>query len=402
MISRQRYQKGSLLKQRRADGRTEWVLRYRVTLSDGRRVQRQAVVGTTREYRTESQAQKAADRLRLTINDLGPGVQIPTVGMVARHFQDVELSASNARRSWSTKQNYLDNLTSYILPRWGRTRMMEIKAVEVEAWLATLGGKKTGRPLADPSRQKIRNVFSCLFTHAQRHEFVPQGHNPIKLVRQGGKRSRTPDILSASEVRALWEGSQMRERAMISIEFGNGLRISEAVGLKWSDIDFDNGTASVTRSVVKGREGNTKTEISRKLVPLHSCQLEDLKAWRTEAPYPDDSDWLFASHLKKGRKPYWPDMIRKRHLLPLAEKLGIKKRIGWHSFRRSYASLLKANREDIKVVQELMRHANISTTMDLYTQAFSEDARQAQSHVIDMVRKAPLSAQKPAVSLIVQ
>ena len=189
---------------------------------------------------------------------------------------------------------------------------------------------------------------------------------------------------------------------MISIEFGNGLRISEAVGLKWSDVDFDNGTASVTRSVVKGREGNTKTEISRKLVPLHACQLEDLKAWRAVAPYPDDSDWLFASHLKKGRKPYWPDMIRKRHLLPLAEKLGIKKRIGWHSFRRSYASLLKANGEDMKVVQELLRHAKFSTTMDLYTQAFSEDARQAQSHVIDMVKTAPLSAQKPVVSLIVQ
>ena len=402
MNSRQRYQKGSLLKQRRADGRTEWVLRYRVTLSDGRRVQRQAVVGTTREYRTESQAQKAADRLRLAINDLGAAVQIHTVGMVARHFQDVELSASSARRSWSTKQNYVDNLTSYILPRWGRTRMMDIKAVEVEEWLATLGGKKSGRPLADPSRQKIRNVFSCLFTHAQRHEFVPQGHNPIKLVRQSGKRSRTPDILSAGEVRALWEGSQMRERAMISIEFGNGLRISEAVGLKWSDIDFDNGTASVTRSVVKGHEGKTKTEVSRKLVPLHACQLEDLKAWRAVAPYPDDSDWVFASHLKKGRRPYWPDMIRKRHLLPLAEKLGIKKRIGWHSFRRSYASLLKANGEDMKVVQELLRHSNISTTMDLYAQAFSEDAREAQSHVIDMVRNAPLSAQKPAVSLIVQ
>jgi hypothetical protein len=54
------------------------------------------------------------------------------------------------------------------------------------------------------------------------------------------------------------------------------------------------------------------------------------------------------------------------------------------------------------MVDGVLHHANVSTTMDLCTQAFSEDARQAQSHVIDMVRKAPLSAQKPAVCFIVQ
>lgn len=73
MASRQRYQNGSLLKQRRADNRSEWILRYRVTLPDGRRVQRRAVIGTTEKYRTESQAQKAADQVRLTINSLKAG-----------------------------------------------------------------------------------------------------------------------------------------------------------------------------------------------------------------------------------------------------------------------------------------------------------------------------------------
>ena len=141
--------------------------------------------------------------------------------------------------------------------------------------------------------------------------------------------------------------------------------------------------------MVKGREGNTKTEVSRKLVPLHSFQMQDLKAWRVVAPYPDDSDWLFASHLKKGRKPYWPDMLLKRHLVPTAERLGIKKKIGWHTFRRTYASLLKAAGTDLKVVQELLRHSNISTTMNLYVQAYSEDARQAQSNIIEKVKNTP-------------
>ena len=145
-----------------------------------------------------------------------------------------------------------------------------------------------------------------------------------------------------------------------------------------------------SESVVKGHVGDVKTEISKKLVPLHPYQLDDLKAWREVAPYPDDEDWVFASHRTHGLKPYWPHMILRHHIRPLAKKLGINKRIGWHTFRRTYASLLKANGEELKVVQELCRHANPNITLALYAQALSEDARQAQGKIVETVRNAPL------------
>ena len=395
MKARQRYQKGSLIKVRRADGRSEWILRYRVALSDGRRVQRQAIVGTTEQLKTESQAQKAADQIRLTVNNLSPAAQVPTVGLVATHFKKVELNDSDTSRSWSTKQNYLGMLNLFILPGWESMRMLDIKTVAVESWLAALTSTKTDNPLENPTKQRIRNIFSVLFTHAQRYEFVPIGHNPIKLVRQSGKRSRVPDILTAGEINALWTESKTRERAAISVEYGNGLRISEAIGLKWSDVDFEQGLATVTKAIVKGHIGDVKTEVSRKRVPLHPYQLADLRAWRAIAPYPGDGDWIFASHRNRGSKPYWPHMILKRHIQPLAKKLGIEKRIGWHTFRRTFASLLKANGEDVKVVQELCRHANPSTTLGLYAQAFSEDARQAQNKIVELVRSAPFPARPP-------
>lgn len=364
-------------------------LRYRVTLPDGRRVQRQAVVGTTDEFKTESQAQKVADKLRLTINNLSPGAQVPTVGLVTQHFKDVELIESNERRAWSTKQNYKEMLDLFILPRWETTRMLDVKSVAVEEWLATLRSTKTGKPLENGTKQRIRNIFSVLFTHGQRHEFLPIGHNPIGLVRQTGKRSCIPDILEPGEINAIWLASSLRERALISIEYGNGLRISETVALKWRDIDANSGTALVTKGIVKGHLGEVKTEISKKLVPLHPYQLDDLAAWRAVSPYSGDDDWVFASHRSRGLKPYWPQTILRRHIQETAKKLGINKSIGWHTFRRTYASLLKANGEDVKVVQELLRHANIATTMNLYVQAFSEDARAAQGKIMDMIRKAP-------------
>jgi site-specific recombinase XerD len=134
------------------------------------------------------------------------------------------------------KENYRDMIDGYILPRWETTRMLDIKTVAVEQWLATLPRKTDStKPLANGTKQRIRNILSVLFTHAQRYEFVPIGHNPIRLVRQSGKRSRIPDILTAGEINALWTGSQVREREAISIAYGNGLRISESMGLKWQD-----------------------------------------------------------------------------------------------------------------------------------------------------------------------
>jgi len=73
-----------------------------------------------------------------------------------------------------------------------------------------------------------------------------------------------------------------------------------------------------------------------------------------------------------------------RHIRPTAQALEIKKRIGWHTFRRTYASLLKSSGADVKVVQESLRHANARITMELYAQALSSDKRKAQSEVLNL------------------
>lgn len=68
------------------------------------------------------------------------------------------------------------------------------------------------------------------------------------------------------------------------------------------------------------------------------------------------------------------------------KRLGIGKRVSWHTFRRTYATLLKANGEDVKVVQELLRHGSLKVTMDVYAQAQMPAKRKAQQKVVEMVR----------------
>lgn len=77
-------------------------------------------------------------------------------------------------------------------------------------------------------------------------------------------------------------------------------------------------------------------------------------------------------------------MALNRHVRPAAQRLGITKRIGWHTFRHTYATLLKSSGADVKVVQESLRHANARITLELYAQAITQDKRTAQA-----IRYAP-------------
>ncbi len=70
---------------------------------------------------------------------------------------------------------------------------------------------------------------------------------------------------------------------------------------------------------------------------------------------------------------------------PAAVRAGIKKGIGWHAFRHTYSTTLVANGENVKVVQELMRHANSRCTLDVYSQARVRAKREAQQRIVEMV-----------------
>jgi site-specific recombinase XerD len=105
----------------------------------------------------------------------------------------------------------------------------------------------------------------------------------------------------------------------------------------------------------------------------------------------------------KGKQPYWPDNLMKRHIQPVAKAIGIHKKIGWHTFRHSFGTLLKANGEDVKTVQELLRHANSRITLDVYTQSVNSNKRAAQSKVVknDRVRRGSEERRKiPAYSAV--
>jgi integrase len=116
----------------------------------------------------------------------------------------------------------------------------------------------------------------------------------------------------------------------------------------------------------------------------------DLWLWKESTGYRNLDDWVFASPRSKGQYPYRPDTVLAKHIRPAAIRAKIKKHIGWHTFRRTYSTLLIDNGENVKVTQELMRHATTRCTLDVYSQARMDTKREAQQRIVKMIFLIPM------------
>ena len=388
-MRRASYQRGSLRLLQRRNGEQVWEYRWREMKFDGSRIRRATVLGPIAEYPNESSALKAVDALRLTINHQTPRHnQNIDIEALVNHYREHELPdifnkngskeqlGEELRKSFSTQDTYEGYLRKWILPRWQSYRLSEVKAVAVEKWLKTL-------PLANGSKAKIRNIMSALYSHAIRWEWAEK--NPITSVRQSAKRQKTPCVLTIAEVVSLLIAIPEPFRTAVFLDGSSGLRVGELLGLKWEDVDFENNVIHIRRSIVKQRIGPPKTETSKNPIPLDAELAAKLWLWKQETPYDRAADWVYASPAKNGTQPYWPNSIYRVYIKRGAEKAGIKKRIGWHTFRHTFGTILNANGENPKVIQELLRHANLKVTMDTYVQAVTDEKRGAQSKVVRML-----------------
>lgn len=248
------------------------------------------------------------------------------------------------------------------MTKWGDYLLGNVRTTAVESWLGVLA-------LSKGSKAKIRGVFHALYSHAQRYEW--HDSNPITKVRQSTQREKEPDILEPEELAQLLEALPQPFKTMAFAATVTGLRRGELIGLKWQDVDFDAGMIRPVRSVVCLNIGKLKTAASARPVGLDPNLAEALANLKTNSLFNGPEDWVFTSPESAGKRPYWPDSVLSRRLQPTARRLGIKKAIGWHTFRRSYASLLLSSGADVRVCQESLRHANVRITLGLYAQSYA-------------------------------
>jgi integrase len=141
---------------------------------------------------------------------------------------------------------------------------------------------------------------------------------------------------------------------------------------------------------VYGKFGEPKSKASKAPVPLHPILAAHLQMWRRKTRYAKDEDLIFPSlrHSLRGKKPPAANMLVSDHLRPAAEKAGVKappRAFGFHTFRRTLASVLVGQNVDPKVVQEILRHQGIRITLELYAKTITSNKIEAQGMFLNML-----------------
>jgi integrase len=212
---------------------------------------------------------------------------------------------------------------------------------------------------------------------------TPMQRNPMELVTVKGatKRVRKPRSLTVEEFPLLLRQLAEPFRTMAVICLCFGLRISECLALKWSDVDWLNGTLNVERGIVHQVVDDVKTPESERLMHIDTEVLGVLKTWKQQSQFSALEDWMFASPVQIGRLPFSYAGVW-RALRKAAAEADID-HISSHSFRHTFRSWLDEVGTPLGVQRRLMRHTDIRTTMRYGTSA-EGDMRHAHEKIVRM------------------
>ena len=332
-------------------------------------VRRSKRIGTKQEYPTKAAAWKA-------VEDRQPEPPKQETGETVRAVA-VRYEAERMPKRVSTARVYRSVLHNYVITRWGDTPIRDIRPRPVELWLREL-------PLAAKSKTHIRAMLGNLLKYAMWAGVLDIGVNPISLVSNPGaaRRVRKPRSLRAEEFDLLMGALEEPFSTMSLVCVCLGLRISEALALRWSDVDFDAARLSVRRAIVNQVVDMVKTEGSARAFKLAPEMVERLRQHRAAAEFSSPEDWIFASPHKVGRLPWSYTGVR-TVLARAGRDAGIGK-VCTHTFRHTHRSWLDAVGTSLAVQQKMMRHTDIRTTLNIYGDVVTDEMATAGERVAKM------------------
>ena len=348
---------GSIFK--RKDGR--WVCA--VTLGfQGGKIKRKTIYGRTRK--------EVQDKLTPILRDLQKGIPVITERQTVGQFLDRWLSDSvKISVRPKTFSSYSDLVRLHIKPELGHIQLTKLSPQHVQGLLKDR--LKAG--LSARTVQYIRTVLRVALGQALKWNLVAR--NVAALVDSPRVEKFELQPINQEEAKALLKAIQGdRFEALFTVALSLGLRRGEALGLKWSDIDFQARTLRISQALQridgKLRLSEPKTKSSRRVLYLPDSLINKLKEHRTRqleekmlaGPKWQDTGLVFTSSIGT---PVDPRHV-KRRLDPLLKNAGLP-HFRVHDLRHFCASLLLAQGVPLKVVSDILGHSQLAVTADLYT-----------------------------------
>jgi integrase/recombinase XerD len=253
--------------------------------------------------------------------------------------------------------------------------------------------KKNGRPLSVASQENALTTLRAYFRHLTREGIVHA--NPAADLDTPRREQKLPrHVLTVSEVEQVMRAVDLdkpmgvRDRAILEVLYSTGLRRLELCGLLCLDVDEERGVLTV-------RQGKGKKD---RVVPIGDRALAWVRRYRDELRpsivLEPDEGWLFLNEDGDVLGPGWLSRVVNRHI----ERSGIEKKGSCHLFRHTMATLLLEGGADIRVIQEILGHANLQTTQ-IYTRVSIAKLKavHAMAHPAHLERASAPPAESPKV-----
>lgn len=264
------------------------------------------------------------------------------------------------RYSRHTVSNYLSDLRQFEAfcdKQYNGVAMAEVTHQHVRSWVVNLLGAKV---VSVSLRRKLSSL-SHLFKWMRRNQII--AHNPLQKVHLPKIPDRLPKSLPEEAIQQLWNSFKeenqkdygvLRDKAIIALLYGSGLRRGELIDLKWTDIDVSRGAARILGKGGKYRQVPVNKEVVRLLTLLKECHKLQREWTRCDQVILTD----------KG-KPCYPKFVYNR-VVEMLSMVTTSDHRSPHTLRHSMATHLMDHGAELNAVKELLGHSSLSATQ-IYT-----------------------------------
>jgi integrase len=362
-MARKRFQRGSVY----LCGKTPmWYGRYREDVvgenGERRRIRRNVLLGSKREYPTQRLAERALDRLLFRIND--PGYRpsrVATVAEFAERWKGQVLS----QRKPSTKKAAESHLGAYILPRLGKLRLDDLGVESQQMFVGYLSEKVSRKTVVN-----VLGTLSSMLNTAKNWGYICDGISVSRLVLPEREVKQQARTFTPEQAKAIIGMASDPWRTMFAIAAYAGLRAGEILGLSIEDIDLTRGVLTVRKTAWYGKIQTAKSKGSESTIPI----AENLAEMLRKVIRDRREGLLFVN--KTGRPYTSSGKVVQKRLWPLCDALNIP-RAGFHAFRHMHATILLETGATPKVAQRQLRHADSRVTLDHYAHLIDSSHREA-------------------------
>jgi len=290
----------------------------------------------------------------------------------------------------STRETNLGNIEHHILPKLGSTPLAELDKFKCQTFLNELANAERPARKRQPAQKGFsftvvdhnRTMLKAILEEAVDAELI--GKNPARKLVNPETKEAVKDVLPKLQARALLDALPFRDRLMAMIAAFCAMRPGEIFGLRWSSWRGDHfqieGTA--WRGIL--RPGKAKTKGSKAPVVIPDVIQPLVKAWREQNAAAPSEALLFPT---ESGTPIRPENWLRRHIKPIAEAAGISMPVNFQVLRRTFATNAQGF-GSMKDVQVHLRHSDIATTADVYTQEVPESVRKLVNAVANDVMTA--------------